>query len=151
MRTRGRAGSASGSSPTRPASPRFRPSDSWILLALAVRNFRGSCSLRGLIAAADYLNRAIPVRAEIEGGINRLSAGGLAAVTPLGFSLTPESRRLLLRLEVKSRSLFRQRDMLAAMLPELKNPGRPAPRWRLGRERYRKAVAEYMGSFAGKS
>ena len=125
----------------------FRPTDPWVLLSLAAASFRGPCSLRGLIAAGDYINHAVIERLEIEGGMNRLASAGLAQVTPRGFSLTPKSRRLLLGLESETRSLLGQWELLNARLPKLRALDRPVRRWRLGRERYQKAVAEYRRSF----
>jgi hypothetical protein len=129
----------------------IKSSDPWVLLSLATASFRGSCSLRGLIAAGDYINHAVLKRPEIEGGINRLAAAGLVVVSPWGFSLTPGARRLLLGLESDTRSLLKQWDLLNVRLPKLRTLERPFPRWRLGRERYRKAVAEYLSSFASGS
>ena len=130
---------------------RYHPSDAWVLLSLAAASFRGPCSLRGLISAADYINRAVIERAEIEGGLNRLASAGLVKISPTGFALTPRSRRLLLGLESETRSLLGQWDLLSSRLPKLRSFGRPVPRWRLGRERYARAVAAYMGSYARKT
>ncbi|MEU0559898.1 hypothetical protein [Dactylosporangium sp. NPDC006015] len=52
-------------------------SDVWILRSISgVDSARGS-SLRGVIAAADYLNHAIPREDEFVAGLGRLAAAGL--------------------------------------------------------------------------
>ncbi len=126
---------------------RFSNSDPWILLSAAACNFRGACTLRQLIAAADHVNHAIPGRNEIEGGVNRLAAAGLLSVSSGFFRLTPRSRRLLLAMEARDRKLLRQWRMLGEKLPSLSPPADRPRRWRLDPGRYRKAVAAYQSSF----
>jgi hypothetical protein len=126
----------------------FHPSDPWILLAVAKASFHGSCSLPRLISAADYINHAIPSRAQIEGGVNRLAAAGLLSVSKNGFSLAPKGRRLMIGLESKSRSLPRQWKMLEKELPAIGPLTRRARRWRLSPAVYRQAVAEHLRPLA---
>lgn len=141
------AGSESASPRIRAGRVLFRPGDPWILLSIAKASFRGRCSLRRLIAAADCINHAIVTRAEIEGGMNRLVSAGLVQILPPGFALTPRARRLLLGLESKSRSLLEQWKMLEECLPSLKPRVRRLARWRLSSVCYRQTVAEYRRSF----
>lgn len=127
---------------------RFQPYDPWILLSIAVASFRGRCDLRQLIAAADYINHAIPERAEVEGGLNRLSAAGLVLISRQGFSLTTRSRRMLLGLETKSRSLLKQWTMLDRILPRCLAVVPRPPKFRLTPTRYRQGVEDYRSSIA---
>jgi hypothetical protein len=141
------AGSESASPRIRAGRVLFRSGDPWVLLSIATASFRGRCALRRLIAAADCINHAIVTRAEIEGGVNRLARAGLLSFSPMGFSLTPKARRLLLGLESKSRSPLKQWKMLEEYLPSLKPLTRRLARWRLSSVYYRQTVAEYMRSF----
>lgn len=141
-------GSGSASRPIEVPRGLFRPSDPWILLSLAVASFRGPASLRGLISAADYINHAIPTRAEVEGGLNRLARAGLVSTSCRGFSLTSRSRRMLLKLEGNTRSILRQWTLLDRRLPRCRVAVPRPPRFRLTPMRYRLAVEDYRSSMS---
>jgi hypothetical protein len=54
----------------------FEWSDAWVLLVVVVGGGQAGADLRGIIAAADYINHAIPTYAELDGGLMRLKSIG---------------------------------------------------------------------------
>ncbi|HNB51369.1 MAG TPA: hypothetical protein PK530_05480 [Anaerolineales bacterium] len=76
----------------------FSPSDSWLLNAIALAGASAPASLRDILAAGDYLNRAIFTWEELQTGLQRLCGAGLVQVQEQGFSLSetfrPEFARL---------------------------------------------------------
>jgi hypothetical protein len=55
-------------------APEFESSDAWILLAISFAGGDGAARLPEIIAAADYINHAIPTAGELDGALNRLPA-----------------------------------------------------------------------------
>ena len=66
--------------------------DAWIALALRAVgsvDLRETPDLRGLVAAADWLNRAIPTHEELARGLASLSSRGLLAIDGSRVALAP--------------------------------------------------------------
>ena len=63
-------------------SRRSRPTaaDSWILIAVVYGGGKHGADLRGIVAAADYVNHAIPTYQEVRGALWRLLNAGLVRV-----------------------------------------------------------------------
>lgn len=70
----------------------WEKSDAWILLAALCYRERASVQLHEIIAAADFINHAIPTVEEIHGSLNRLNSGGLLKARMGGFSVTARSQ-----------------------------------------------------------
>ena len=75
--------------------PPFEWSDAWILAAVIwATDAEAPVPLWRLIAIADALNKAIPSRAELEVGIERLVRAGYLRAVPDGFEATPAALAL---------------------------------------------------------
>lgn len=86
--------------------------DAWVLTAVAVSP--SPCTLTELVAAADGINHAILLDAEVDGAVGKLLGSGLLDVTPdLALNLTPKGSALVLR---RHGSLFTQVDSVLALL-----------------------------------
>ena len=72
---------------------RLTATDAWILVAIGGRGER--VDLSHLLFSADYVNRLIPTRMELEDAINHLGKAGLVTVTEHGFALTPAGSKIL--------------------------------------------------------
>ena len=71
-------------------------SDAWVLTAVAISE--APCALTDLVAAADGINHAILLDAEVERAVSKLMGSGLVDVTPdLVLDLTPTGSALVSR------------------------------------------------------
>ncbi|WP_426505624.1 hypothetical protein ACPPVO_47890 [Dactylosporangium sp. McL0621] len=112
-------------------------SDVWILRSIGGRDRATGAPLRGVLAAADYHNHAVPLEEEFCGAIGRLVAAGLVAADPAG------DRYWLTAAGVP---LAERRGSFAAVLADLERVALPAaPPWRLPAGTFRAAVDAYLG------
>lgn len=65
----------------------FVSSDAWVLLSIAMGDSGGGASLRDIIAAGDYINHAILITQELQGGLSRLSQAKYIHETSGRFSI----------------------------------------------------------------
>ena len=77
----------------------WEAADSWILLAILNSGGPDAGKLEHIIAAADFINHAIPTLEEMHGALNRLAAGGLIRARAGGYWPTDKARALLARVE----------------------------------------------------
>lgn len=116
--------------------------DGWIFLAIQHGNDGNAASLTEVIAAADWINHALPTDGELRNGVNRLIASGLVQITDLGFSLTSGGRALVGRLGSRS-GLHRQLDRFA---DEWRMPASVNNAWAPGPTEISDAVEQYRSA-----
>lgn len=132
--------------------PEWKPEDGWLLLAAFHCEPAEHIELPILLAAADFIEHAVPTCPELHGALNRLESGGLLRQTKAGLSLTQKAFRLRESLEKCSgRAVQDQLDALRKLLdcPCCGVPVR-AVRWRIsltGAE-YDRAVSAYLEAAA---
>jgi hypothetical protein len=98
-------------------APRWQPEDPWVLLALVYSRGAGPCGLEQVIAAADFINHAIPMPEEMHGALNRLAAGGLIRSRGGRFAATAKALALFARVEATcARRVPDQLDGLGRLL-----------------------------------
>jgi hypothetical protein len=118
----------------------FPWSDAWILLAVLYSN----ASVRGILAAADYINHALPSYAELDGALGRLRAAGCVEHERGRYRATPLARRAYARIAQRRQTALKEVAALEAFL----NVRRVAPpagrRLRLRRATYDRALAAYL-------
>lgn len=86
--------------------------DAWVLTAVAIS--QRPCSLTDLVAAADLINHALLLDAEVDSAFRKLLGSGLLHVTAdLRFDLTPEGTALV---DGRHGSLFAQIDSVLSLL-----------------------------------
>jgi hypothetical protein len=83
-----------------------------VLLAIAAASSKEPAGLDEIVAAADMINHAILLPAEVEGAVQRLGGIGWVSVEGTRFSLTGEARRLLEK--TRSRSILAHWDRITA-------------------------------------
>ncbi len=99
--------------------------DAWMFLAVAISRGDGGCaSLEDMIAAADWINRAIPLDEELTGGLNRLMAAGFVGNTGNTFTLTESGVALFLKVQ-KRAGVWTQFERLAVAFESLPSPATP--------------------------
>jgi hypothetical protein len=77
----------------------WQEADSWILLAAIYNRQFSPIDLSQIIAAADYINHAIPTLEEIHGAINRLQAARLIKTKHDVFYVTDKALELMAQVE----------------------------------------------------
>jgi len=105
----------------------------------------GRQSLRDVIAAADYIDHAIPTDLEVMIAVGRLSAAGLLAVDGDELGLTPKGQELLD--PKRGGSVYEARDRLRVDLAQLPVPSAASGR-QLPAGAYERALADYHESWA---
>ena len=74
----------------------LRAEDPWILLAVLYSNrSAGAASLVDLVAAADFINHAIPSLGELDGALSRLRRHGWVTIEDLTFRPTAKAVSML--------------------------------------------------------
>lgn len=127
--------------------PKWEDSDAWIFQSLLCYSKNSVLQLPEIIAAADFINHAIPMAEEMHGSINRLLAGGLIRMKRKGFIVTERGFGLLSK--VKKYSKRTVLDHLEGLGHILKCPccgfRLKAIRWRFRMDdaEYSRAVAAY--------
>jgi hypothetical protein len=79
----------------------WQPADAWILTAILNNRELADCRLPDIIAAADFMNHAIPTLVEMHGALNRLASARLIQVRK-GVSFSPTETALDLLAKAKS-------------------------------------------------
>lgn len=133
----------------RPAE--WQGADAWILLAALFRCRTREAELREVVAAADYINHAIPTHEELFGAINRLCSARLLKTRRGKLTVTPRAEALMQKVEASCRrAVLRQLSGLERLMAcpccgvELKDV-----RWKyeLSEEAYREVVKAYQARF----
>jgi hypothetical protein len=117
----------------------WRWEDGWVLASIVCASRGQHRGLAELIHAADYINRLIPDREEIERATNRLRAAGLVAdadsFVPLDEALALWDRT------AASDGVLARTELLVVLLNEEVPVAEPtSPHWSLREEQYRRAV-----------
>ena len=100
--------------------------DAWMFMAVAHGRREGRhATLEDLLAAADWINHAIPTDEELLGGLNRLISAGLLESRGNGFVLTHLGAALFMKVQ-KRAGLWKQFDRLAVEFAELPTPMTPS-------------------------
>jgi hypothetical protein len=110
----------------------FAWSDAWILLAVLY----GDASVRGILAAADYVNQAVPTYAELDGALGRLRAAGCVAHERGRYHATLAMRRAYARTAKRRQTALKKLAALEAFL----NARRAA--WPAGRRKRLRGAAQ---------
>ncbi|MEU8261341.1 hypothetical protein AB0C02_12060 [Micromonospora sp. NPDC048999] len=130
----------------------WRRTDAWIFVALVIasgagRHRRAAASRRpegvrlaDVLSTADYLNRSIPDRHEVEGAVRRLTGAGLVSVSDGWFRITPDGERLWRTRP--SAGLGTTVDTVQGVLSRQHAPGESD--WRLAEDDHAAAVQEYV-------
>lgn len=117
--------------------------DAWMFLGVAFgRGPNGRASLKDIVAAADWVNHAIPLEEELTGGLNRLIAGGYVRSSRGSFALTHAGEALHQRVK-KRAGIWTQFDRLAMAFDSLDSP--PKPVWRPTPETVRAGIDGWLG------
>ena len=126
----------------------FTSSDVWVFLALSYAAHRGPATLRAVIEAGDFINKAVFTPQELRRGFAKLIATGLAEEESLCFSLTSAARELLASTE--RRSVYDQWKLIERELGAVRgrenDPGYEDAKWSFGKLTdgvVRSAVSEY--------
>ena len=129
--------------------------DAWIFTAAIIAGGAGQhrrapasrrpegVRLTDIISTADFLNRTIPSRQEVEAAVRRLTAAGLIAVADGWFRITPSGRQLW---------RTRPHGGLGAAVEAVqgvlnRQPVPAATDWTLTEAEHSAAVQEYNGRF----
>ena len=77
--------------------------NAWMFLAVAVsRGPDGAAALEDVVAAADWVNHAIPLQDELTGGLNRLLGAGFLRNTSDSFALSDTGEALYSRVKKRA-------------------------------------------------
>lgn len=99
--------------------------DAWMFLAVAVsRGSDGEATLEDMVAAADWINHAIPSNQELEVGLNRLLAARFLSNTRDAFGLTPAGESLYSRVR-KRAGIWTQLKRLGKAFEAIETPDDP--------------------------
>ena len=82
----------------------WQSSDAWILLAALYNHDSTEFQLHQIVAAADFINHAIPTLEEMHGAINRLLAGHLIKTRRGLFSVTDRALTLFSKIETSCKN-----------------------------------------------
>ena len=119
--------------------------DGWVLASIIIAHRSEHPDLAGVIGIADYINRLILSRDEIETAVNRLCAAGLLDITdplvPLG-----EAEQLWDRARGEGGSIASIKRCLVLMNSEMGLDQSPS-RWTLSELDYRTALDLYRRRF----
>ncbi len=144
----------------REQSPRFVWSDAWILLALLYSGGKEGTDLRATIAAADFINHAIPTYDELNGALARLQAARYLERRGRTYRVTPRVLSAYAEIGARRRLVQKELDDLQSFLGvehSIDSPSSPPNEDQLrafSRRAYERAVKAYRqagGSTAGKS
>jgi hypothetical protein len=80
--------------------------DSWILLAAPCPCEAAELKLQHIVAAADFINHAIPTLEEIHGAISRLLAGRLIKAKRDAFCVTDKALELFAKVQASCKKRF---------------------------------------------
>ena len=94
-----------------------RETDAWILLSVSA----GGSTLRDVIAAADWINHAIPTAQELRTSLGRLRVWGLVERRGERFALTSAGGEMIERVGATARTQMKVWDGVAAALAELED------------------------------
>jgi hypothetical protein len=85
-------------------STQLRWSDAWLLAAIYLRSKEKPANLSEILAAADFINHAVPNSEELESGLFRLKEASLInqADKQLSFQCTPEALERINSLKFKT-------------------------------------------------
>lgn len=82
----------------------WQSGDAWILLAALYNRESSEIRLEHIVAAADFINHAIPTVEEMHGAINRLLAGRLIKTKGGMFSVTEKALELFTKIETSCKN-----------------------------------------------
>lgn len=121
--------------------------DAWILLATLYAR-TGEGDLKDVIAAADYINHAIPTRDELELAFSRLSEAGYVEIGERGYLATGTAERIWNQTAAREKTVWGALDQIARAIGAGK--WAPGPMATADSELlvapgvYERAVAEYL-------
>ena len=124
-------------------------SDTWVLVALLSATKPGSCaSLVELISAADAVDHAVITRDELETGLARLIAGGLAHVEGDAYAPSTEVREFWEKKTTSWASLYKSWDQLSKHVGAEPARSGPLPQAEseqfVSKSAYEAAIATYL-------
>jgi len=97
-------------------SVKYVRSDAWLLLAILYAGREGGASLDQVNAAGDFINHAIFTADELEGGLNRLSAGGFIKERQGLFSATGKVLKAYRKTTTPRRSALKELEDIERFL-----------------------------------
>jgi hypothetical protein len=122
-------------------------SDAWLLTAAHFTQ-ENPVTLRGLIGAGDGINHAIFTDDEIDHGLTRLSAAGLARLEDETIVLTDEAIRLCENAVGTTRYMLKAVDAVEAALREIDLTGKEVEPVVVPKEAFVAAIEQYHKDFA---
>ena len=125
----------------------FQSSDHWIFLSIALQAKVDGASLRDVIAAADYINHAIPTIEEIEGAVNRLTAARLIWIRNNRFGLTDSGKVLVRSVARRKRHILDQWKLVQQHLASSDLSCADVPMWTLKPHEFASAHEQYSKEF----
>lgn len=115
--------------------------DAWLFVAVCDTR-RGR--LANVLFTADYYNKAVPSREELDGALRRLCAAGYLQRDVSRFRVTAAGREL--RKTRGEHSIYAEIDRVGERLHRVERPA-VLPEWRLGQDEYDRAVEQYHQTF----
>jgi hypothetical protein len=109
-------------------STQLRWSDAWLLAAIYLRSKEKPANLTEILAAADFINHAVPNPEELESGLFRLKEASLVNQegTHLSFQCTPEALERINLLKFKT-TLQLRKELENSLDVVRWTPGEPLP------------------------
>jgi hypothetical protein len=120
--------------------------DVWLLHAIALAYAPGGARLRDIIACGDYLNHAVFMFEEFQGGLGRLLAGGHVLRAEHGFQLCQECVEIYKQITQQTRSIRKHGLALSAYLEGQPTSSAPAETGLTDVE-FDRAIQEYQAGF----
>lgn len=118
----------------------------WVLLAIAYGAAPTGTTLTALIAAADYINHAIPTHDELSTSLVRLHEAGSIERAGRVYRLTAAAAAAIARVQTPRSTALTELRRLQAYLETLDRGASLLHQRRLRRDVYDRAVAAYLGS-----
>jgi hypothetical protein len=122
-------------------------SDAWLLTA-AYFTQEDPVSLRGLIGAGDAINHAIFTDNELDHGLTRLNAAGLARLEGETIVLTDDATRLCEKAMKTTPYMLKSVDAVEAALREIDLSGKPMKPVEVPKRAVVAAIEQYHKDFA---
>ena len=140
-----------------PNAPQMLWSDAWILLATIYVAREQPAPMDEVIGAADYIQHAIVTFEEMEGALDRLTAGGFLSHTDVKLAPSEKTAEFYASITRPRRSVHAEQKDLEKFIgvqggwaadPRQANQGAEFPE--LTRSAFDAAVATYLGRMKGK-
>ena len=125
---------------------RFLSSDAWIFISL--NPTETGATLESILAAADWINHAIPTQAEIEGAVNRFMQADLLHMKADKFFLTERGLGLYRAIMDKKGAILKHWKKMEKLLNETDLPVLAAEEFHLPSSQLEDAYQRYIKRFS---